>query len=82
MLFLSREGIRRRLPIATRVRRARSGLGAAVAQGRVFHLWMHVEDLVPEPEAMLDGLAQVLLAVRDAATRGDVVIRTMSELAA
>ena len=46
MLFLSREGFRRFLPMRSRITRARRGLRAAARAGRVFHLWMHVEDLV------------------------------------
>ncbi len=82
MLFLSREGIRRYLPLRARVERARKGIVRAIATGSVFHLWMHAEDLVPEADLMLEALESVLLHVRRCANRGEIVVRTMAELAA
>jgi hypothetical protein len=81
MLFLSREGMRRYLPLRARVERARKGIERAIATGSVFHLWMHAEDLVPGADLMLQALQSVLLHVRHCADRGEIVIRTMAELA-
>lgn len=81
MLFLSREGIRRYLPLRARVERARKGIVLAIATGSVFHLWMHAEDLVPGPNLMLGALESVLSHARRCADRGEIVIRTMAELA-
>jgi len=81
MLFLSREGIRRYLPLRARVDRARKGIARAIATGGIFHLWLHAEDLVPGAGLMLEALDSVLLHVRHLADRGDIVVRTMAEVA-
>jgi peptidoglycan/xylan/chitin deacetylase (PgdA/CDA1 family) len=82
MLFLSREGIRRYLPLRARVERARKGIARAIATGSVFHLWMHSEDLVPGADLMLEALESVLLHVRRRADQGEILVRTMADLAA
>ena len=82
MLFLSRQGFRRRIPMGSRVLRARRGLDRAVGKGLGFHLWMHVEDLVPDTALMLAGLDCVLAEARARADRGDLALRTMAELGA
>ena len=82
MLFLSREGVRRYLPLGARVERARRGIARAIATGSVFHLWMHAEDLVPGPALMLGALDSVLLHVRRHVDKGEIRVRTMAEVAA
>ena len=54
----------------------------AVSRKQVFHLWMHVEDLVPESAAMLAGLDSVLGEVVRCRDRDGLVTRTMAELPA
>ena len=78
MLFLSREGFRRHIPMTSRVTRARRGIARAVETASVFHLWMHVEDLVPDPETMLAALGSVLGDARRRADVGELEIRTMA----
>ena len=78
MLFLSREGFRRWVPMASRVARARRGLERAVETGTTFHMWMHAEDLVPDERAMLGGLDAVLSDVARRVEREELVVRTMA----
>jgi hypothetical protein len=82
MLFLSREGLRRLLPMANRVRRAFLGLARAAREGSAFHLWLHAEDIVPDTGAMLAGLSRVLAEVERRRERGEIETRTMAELEA
>ncbi len=60
MLFTPSHGLRRYIPIALRVRRARKGLDAAARRKRIFHLWFHPTDFAANVEPMLAGLRQVL----------------------
>ncbi len=60
MLFTPSYGIRKHLPVALRVRRARKGLDAAVRDKRIFHLWFHPTDLAGNLDPMLGGLREVL----------------------
>jgi hypothetical protein len=82
MLFLSRQGFRRFVPMQSRVARALSGLARAAATGRVFHLWLHAEDLVPDEALMLAGLDRVLGEAERLAREGRIEVRTMAGLAA
>jgi len=80
MLFWSREGFRRWVPMATRVRRAERGVERAVSRQDIFHVWLHAEDLVPDPDEMLAALEAVLVMVHERAARGEMVIATMAGL--
>jgi len=82
MLFLSREGWRRALPMTARVSRALKGLARARKERRVFHLWLHCEDLVPDTGRMLGGLAEVLQRAETDARAGSLEVLNMAALAA
>ena len=81
MLFLSRAGFRRYVPMRSRVARARRGIARSIAEDAVFHLWLHAEDLVPDTERMLAGLDAVLGEVAYLRQRSLIAVRTMAELA-
>lgn len=81
MLFLSREGFRRCLPMWSRVARARRGIARAIREDAVFHLWLHAEDLVPGTEQMIAGLDGVLGEVARQRRAGAITVRSMAELA-
>jgi peptidoglycan/xylan/chitin deacetylase (PgdA/CDA1 family) len=80
MLFLSREGWRRFIPMRSRLRRALRGLQRAVQRREVFHLWLHFEDLVPGADRMLAGLEQVFKAAHGLRDQGRLDVLTMREL--
>ena len=81
MLFLSREGWRALIPMRARALRALAGIEQAVERAEVFHLWMHLEDLVPGTDAMLETLDGVLGEVGRRARGGDLEVLTMRGLA-
>ena len=56
MMYFPAKGVRRRIPVARRVRRMLKGLEGAIAEKQVFHLWFHPTNLAYETDAMLDGL--------------------------
>ena len=63
MIYFPMHGLRRFLPVAVRVRRARKGLAEAVRERGVFHLWTHPTNLADETEAMFGGLRAILQEV-------------------
>ncbi len=81
-LLMHRTGVRRFVPLASRVRKARLGMEAAAATGRVFHLWTHPFNLAGDPDSMLGTLDGILRLAADARDRGELVVDTMSGIAA
>ena len=81
MILMERTGPRRLIPVSARVRKARRGLRRAVRDGAVFHLWFHPFNLVPDRQAMLGALDQILAEVAAMRTAGELDVRTMGQLA-
>ncbi len=80
-LLIHRRGVRRAIPMASRLRKARAGLRRAAATGGLFHLWTHPFNLASDPRFMLTTLEAILreaIAYRD---RGDIVIESMGATA-
>ena len=80
-LLIHRTGMRRVIPMASRLRKARLGLQRATASGGVFHLWTHPFNLAGDPAFMLATLDAILSEAAAARDRGDIVIDTMGEIA-
>ena len=80
MLFTPSYGIRKHLPVALRVKRARKGLDAAVRDKRIFHLWFHPTDLAGNPDLMLAGLRQVLEYAAELRSRNELDILPMGAI--
>jgi hypothetical protein len=81
MLVMSRRGPRRLISRSARIRQARAGLDAAVANDAVFHLWTHPFNLASDPAYLVDWLEEV---IRDAVTlrdEGSLAIETMASIA-
>jgi hypothetical protein len=74
-------GLRRRIPLALRVKRAIKGLDAAASSRRVFHLWFHPTNLADETEAMFRGLRDILRYAADLRDSGRLDILPMAALA-
>ncbi len=82
MLLLHRSGMRRVIPIASRIAKARLGLRRAVRSGAVFHLWTHPFNLASDRAGLLGALEAILrdaVALREG---GRLRIETMGEVAA
>jgi hypothetical protein len=73
-------GLRRFLPVAVRVHRARKGLAEAVRERGVFHLWTHPTNLADETEAMFGGLAAIFSEVGALRAQGRLDVRTLGSL--
>lgn len=65
MLYLSRDGIRRLIPISCRVKKAKKGIDKAIKRGEVFHLWFHPCNLATDKENLLLGINEILKYVRE-----------------
>ncbi|HHT66587.1 MAG: hypothetical protein ACOX25_02700 [Caldicoprobacterales bacterium] len=64
MLYLSRSGFRRLIPVSSRVRKAIKGIDRAIDRGEIFHLWFHPHNLASDPDGLLFGLDQIFAYVR------------------
>lgn len=56
MIYFLNHGFCRYILISVRVRRAKSGLNAALRQKNVYHLWLHSTNLASEIETIFAGL--------------------------
>jgi len=80
-LLIHRLGVRRAIPMASRVRKARTGLHRAAASGGVFHLWTHPFNLAGDRTFMLATLEAIVREAVAARSRGDISIETMGAMA-
>jgi hypothetical protein len=80
MFLLSRDGVRRFVPLASRRRQALLGIQRAVERGELFHLWFHPFNLASDWR-LLDVLDDVLRSVGEHSQRGQLVPITMGRLA-
>lgn len=80
LFLMPMDGIRRRIPARRRVVQSLRGLRRAVSRGELFHLWFHPFNLGSDP-AMFAILAEILEAVAAARDAGDLVVRTMAQVA-
>ena len=82
MLFLHRGGVRRLIPLASRVKKARAGLARAVRENKVFHLWFHPFNMSQDREGMFAALRAILAEAASLRARGLLDICTMGDVAA
>jgi peptidoglycan/xylan/chitin deacetylase (PgdA/CDA1 family) len=80
-LLMDRTGIRRAIPMASRIRKARAGLRRAAATGGVFHLWTHPFNLASDPTHLLTILEAILRDATAARDLGSIAIESMAATA-
>ena len=78
--FMPYFGVRRRIPMAARVKRSTRGVDAAVAQKRVSHLYLHPINLADDPDAMLAALDRIFAHAARARDRGQLDVLSMGQL--
>jgi peptidoglycan/xylan/chitin deacetylase (PgdA/CDA1 family) len=81
MLLLHRGGVRRAIPVASRVAKGKAGLARAVREGKIFHLWFHPFNLAHDRGAMFAALRGILAEAARLRDRGALDVRTMGETA-
>jgi peptidoglycan/xylan/chitin deacetylase (PgdA/CDA1 family) len=81
MLLLHTDGVRRLIPFASRVLKARAGLRRAIRERKLFHLWFHPFNVARHRDGMLDTLDAILADAARLRDRGELDIMTMGGLA-
>jgi peptidoglycan/xylan/chitin deacetylase (PgdA/CDA1 family) len=80
MVYFPMHGLRRFIPVSTRVARAVKGLEAASRRKRVFHLWFHPTNLADRADAMFGGLRRILGHASELRARGHIEVLSMKSL--
>jgi hypothetical protein len=77
--FMARDGIRKMIPMASRVLKGKRGITHAVKTGGLYHLWFHPFNLNEDTEAMLSGLAAIFQYAHRMREQGLLEILTMDD---
>lgn len=80
MLYLSRSGFRKYIPIKTRVIKAKKGIDKAVRNKEVFHLWFHPFNLASDPQGLLNGLEEIFKYVNKYVNEGKLESITLGHV--
>jgi Polysaccharide deacetylase len=80
-LLIHRTGIRRAIPMISRIRKARAGLQRAESTGGCFHLWTHPFNLASDRRFMIDTLEVIVRDAVERRDRGALVIEPMGTVA-
>lgn len=81
MLLMSRQGIRRAIPSALVLQKARNGLQAAARRGGTFHLWFHPSNFYYEERDQLELLEAIVRHAAELRHRGSLEILPMNAYA-
>lgn len=79
--FMARNGIRKLIPMASRVLKGKQGIRQAIQTGGLYHLWFHPFNLNVDSDKMLSGLEQIFVYARQMQQQGLLDIVTMDEYA-
>ena len=77
--YMARNGIRKMIPIASRVLKGKRGIRRAIQTGGIYHLWFHPFNLNADSDAMLSGLEQLFSYAHRMREQGLLDIQTMDE---
>jgi peptidoglycan/xylan/chitin deacetylase (PgdA/CDA1 family) len=80
MMYFPMHGVRKHIPQALRVRRARKGVDHAARERRVFHLWTHPTNFADQMDEMLSGFAALLKHVHRLRADGQIEVLTMAAI--
>lgn len=79
--YMARNGIRKMIPIASRVLKGKQGIRQAIQTGGLYHLWFHPFNLNADSDAMLSGLEQLFSYAHSMREQGLLEILTMDDYA-
>jgi len=79
--FLPTNGVRGRIPLRRRTRRATVGIDRAAARRQISHFWIHPINLADEPERLLRSIRHVVEHAARLRDRGQLQILSMAEIA-
>lgn len=77
--FMARDGIRKYIPMSSRVLKGIKGIDQAVQTGQLYHLWFHPFNLNADANAMFSGLERILSYASQMRNEGLLQILTMDE---
>ena len=77
--YMARNGLRKMIPMASRVWKGKQGIRQAIQTGGVYHLWFHPFNLNADADAMLSGLEQLFAYARRLREQGVLDIFTMDD---
>ncbi len=77
--FMARNGIRKMIPMTSRVFKGKQGIRQAIQTGGVYHLWFHPFNLNADSDIMLLGLERIFSYARHMREQGLLDILTMDE---
>ena len=80
MLYLSRNGVRKLIPIHSRVTKAKKGIDAAIKKNQVFHLWFHPHNIASDPKKLLMGFEEILKYAKAKIDANELINMTMKEI--
>ncbi|MBV9282043.1 MAG: hypothetical protein JOZ41_18340, partial [Chloroflexi bacterium] len=80
MFYMHRDGLRRYIPIASRVRQARRGITRAAERGELFHLWFHPFNLASDAR-LFEGLEAIFAYAAGLRESGRLCTLTMADTA-
>lgn len=84
MFYVSRWGLRKFMPCFCWTIKAKKGIGRAIKQGKIFHLWFHPITLSGNDndiKILLQGLEEILQYANNLRAQGLLEIKTMKEIA-
>lgn len=81
MFFLPMNGIRRFIPLHSRIIKAKKGIRRAIVEKKIFHLWFHPFNIATDQQKLLKGLEIILRAVSEERNNGKMEVMTMGEIA-
>ncbi len=82
MFFSGFGGVGRFVSTADRVAKAIKGLQAAAERGRIFSLYTHPENFLPDPHALLEAFGAICAAAAKLRDAGEIRILPMESVAA
>jgi peptidoglycan/xylan/chitin deacetylase (PgdA/CDA1 family) len=77
--YMARNGLRKMIPMASRVWKGKQGIRQAIRTGGVYHLWFHPFNLNADADAMLSGLEQLFAYASRLREQGVLDIFTMDD---
>lgn len=79
--YMARNGLRKMIPMASRVWKGKQGIRQAIRTGGVYHLWFHPFNLNADADAMLSGLERLFCYADQMRAEGRLDVVTMEAYA-
>jgi len=80
MMYLSRDGVRRFIPIRSSVKKAIKGIDNAIEKKKIFHLWFHPFNIATDRYNLLKGIEEIFKSLRAYREKGLMNVKTISEI--